>query len=253
MAQMDFDSLFFPEESTVTPAKRMRRPEEARREFLKVFSTTAHAHHRRDVFRDFVNLAARELDLCRVRSPENIREAKAICDRYRPEDMQAVSTLFNLMVEAMGGPLDDFLGGVFMELELGSDAMAQYFTPFHVSQLLAGLSYAREPAGNIVMLHEPSCGAGGMILAYAEQLETRGLNYQEMLFAHCIDIDALAADMCFVQLSLRGIAAEVVTGNTLTLEAWQVRHTPVYHLGEWAKRLDQLKRLDRIKALLQVA
>lgn len=247
---MDFDSLFFPEESAVIPEKCMRRPEDARREFMNVFRTTAYAHHRRDVFRDFVNLAARELDLCRVRSDQNIREAKAICDRYRPEDMQAFSTLFNLMVDALGGPLDDFLGGVFMELELGSDAMAQYFTPFHVSQLLAGLSYTREPARDIIMLHEPSCGAGGMILACAEQLELRGLNYQEMLFAHCIDIDTLAADMCFVQLSLRGIAAEVVTGNTLTLETWQVRHTPVYHFGDWAKRLEQKKRRDRMKALL---
>lgn len=40
------------------------------------------------------------------------------------------------------------------------------------------------------------------------------------------DIDPVAADMTFIQLSLLGIAAEVVTGNTLTMQFRRVRYTP---------------------------
>lgn len=53
--------------------------------------------------------------------------------------------------------------------------------------------------------------------------------------------------MAFIQLSLLGIAAEVVTGNTLTLEFNRVRYTPAYYLNDFEERL---KSQCRIKAML---
>lgn len=50
-----------------------------------------------------------------------------------------------------------------------------------------------------------------------------------------------------MQLSLLGIAAEVVTGNTLTLEFNRVRYTPAYYLNDFEERL---KSQRRIKAML---
>jgi hypothetical protein len=43
--------------------------------------------------------------------------------------------------------------------------------------------------------------------------------------------------MAFIQLSLLGIAAEVVTGNTLTLEFNRVRYTPAYYLNDFEECL----------------
>lgn len=53
-----------------------------------------------------------------------------------------------------------------------------------------------------------------MLIAYAECLLEANINPSMHMFGSCIDIDPVAADMAFIQLSLLGIAAEVVTGNT---------------------------------------
>ena len=54
--------------------------------------------------------------------------------------------------------------------------------------------------------------------------------------------------MAFIQLYVLGIAAEVVTGNTLTMQIRRVRYTPVYYLNEFEKRLaDQ----NRYRAMLE--
>jgi hypothetical protein len=61
---------------------------------------------------------------------------------------------------------------------------------------------------------------------YAECLLEADINPSMHMFGSCIDIDPVAADMAFIQLSLLGIAAEVVTGNTLTMQFRRVRYTP---------------------------
>ena len=124
-----------------------------------------------------------------------------------------------------------------MELELGSGDMGQYFTPYSVQSMMARLlipgvaEIIREKG--CFTLSAPTCGAEGMVIAYAECLLDAGFNPSEHMFVQCIDIDPIAADMAFIQLSLLGIAAEVTTGNTLTLQCSRVRYTPVYYLNEW--------------------
>lgn len=100
-----------------------------------------------------------------------------------------------------------------MELELGDNFRGQHFTPYSVQCLLEA-----------------------------------DINPSMHMFGNCIDIDPMAADMAFIQLSLLGIAAEVVTGNTLTMQFRRVRYTPVYYFNEFEKRLaDQ----NRSRAMLE--
>lgn len=54
-----------------------------------------------------------------------------------------------------------------------------------------------------------------------------------------------------IQLSLPGIPAEVVTGNTLTLEARRVRYTPVYYLNNFENRLSEQRRIRAMREFLR--
>ena len=65
------------------------------------------------------------------------------------------------------------------------------------------------------------------------------------------DIDPVAADMTFIQLSLLGIAAEVVTGNTLTMQFRRVRYTPVYYLNDFEKRLADLNQFRAMRDFMR--
>jgi len=43
--------------------------------------------------------------------------------------------------------------------------------------------------------------------------------------------------MCYLQLSLWHIPAEVIIGNTLSMEFRQKLYTPAHYLGNWSYRL----------------
>ena len=95
-----------------------------------------------------------------------------------------------------------------------------------------------------ITMQEPACGAGGMVLALVKTLIDAGHNPADALWVQCIDIDRTAALMCFVQLTLWHVPAEVVVGNTLTLEMREVWHTPAHHLGFWTNKLRKQRAQD---------
>jgi type I restriction-modification system DNA methylase subunit len=53
-------------------------------------------------------------------------------------------------------------------------------------------------ARGFLRLHEPACGAGGMVIAYADALRAAGLNYQTSMHAICIDVDARCVHMTYL-------------------------------------------------------
>ncbi|MXG37020.1 SAM-dependent DNA methyltransferase, partial [Escherichia coli] len=117
MSQLSFESLFLAELPAVPSAEpapaRMLSPAEARKQFATVFRHTAPNMRRSEVFRDFITLAASELDMARIRTPENIESSRRICDRYQPSDLDAMKQLFCLMVEGLAGEIHDFLGALY--------------------------------------------------------------------------------------------------------------------------------------------
>lgn len=258
MSQLSFESLFQadqidPQPRASTPARTMS-PEEARKQFASVFRSTAPSMRRAEVFRDFIQLAASQLDLARVRTPEGMESSYLIFKRYEPSDLDAMKQLFCLLVEGLAGDIHDFLGALYMEQELGADEMGQYFSPSCISRLMAGILMpgAQETIKREgwLTLDEPACGSAGLVIAFAYWMTEAGYNPSEQLYATCTDIDPMVADMAFIQLALLGIPAKVVTGNTLTLKASRVRYTPVYYFNDWQGRLAFRSRLDAMKKFL---
>ncbi|WP_223256840.1 MULTISPECIES: hypothetical protein [Enterobacterales] len=145
MSQLSFAS-FFDQAKVAAPARpakpvlpavnaqikphRMLTIDEARRQFIRVFRDTARNLRRWEVFSDFITLAASELDLARIRTPENMESSREICAKYGDSDIKNLHELFCLMVCALEAKFHDFLGAIFMELELGDDRNGQYFTPY---------------------------------------------------------------------------------------------------------------------------
>lgn len=112
MSQLSFESLFLADQADLQPRAsapaRMLSPAEARKQFASVFRQTAKNMRRSEVFSDFITLAASELDLARIRSPENIENSRRICARYQPDDLDAMKQLFCLLVEGLAGDIHDF-------------------------------------------------------------------------------------------------------------------------------------------------
>lgn len=124
----------------------------------------------------------------------------------------------------------DFLGEVSSQLNVLNPKQGQFFTPYHVSRLMAKMalddvSQLIEKQGYITM-QEPAAGAGGMVLATADELLEQGLNPMIHMLVHAIDINQLCYYMCFVQLTCKGAAAYVERGNALSNEHFEGAWTP---------------------------
>lgn len=207
------------------------------KEFIQLFNQTARYHSRLDVFRDFIHVAAISLENSVKQCPELEQTYFNVIARYERADLDVFAKLIAICVNALDSQATDFLGELFMSLELGEGAWGQFFTPFHISQLMANFiigdcSKIIEKNGYISVC-EPTCGAGGMVIACANSVLQQGYNSQTQMIAVCTDIDEVAARMCYVQLALLGIPAIVNIGNSLTLEVRQTLYTPMLMLNSF--------------------
>jgi len=76
-----------------------------------------------------------------------------------------------------------------------------------------------------------------MVLAFVKLMIDHGHNPAHRLWVQWMDIDRVRAMMCYIQLALWNIPAQVVVGNVLSLEVSQVLHTPAHYLGCWDRHL----------------
>ncbi len=213
-----------------------------KKEFIKLFNSTAHNLNRFEVFSDFVKMSAIAIYNAIAKNEELEKEYLEIVGKYKKEDVDNIVKLFSHVVMGLEAEFCDFLGDVFMESELGSNRMGQFFTPYHLSKICSDLTYSddikKSKDKEFITVHEPACGAGGMVIAFANTMLDNDINYQQKLFVSCIDKDYVAAYMCFIQLSLLNIPAEVIIGNALNMDIQKVFRTPAYYLGNWEYKLN---------------
>ena len=147
----------------------------------------------------------------------------------------------------------DFLGDLFMNLDLGSHWKGQFFTPYNLCELMSKMSIegAQEEIENKgwCSINDPACGAGATLIAAANEMRSKGINYQN----HCLfvgqDIDRVVGLMCYIQMSLLGMPGYVVIGDTLInpttgrsvlfpneKDGQEIWETPMFHSDVWEMR-----------------
>lgn len=136
-------------------------------------------------------------------------------NKYSLEERQKLCEMFMMLWETFEDYTSDVLGEIYMEAGMGSKAAGQFFTPFHISELTAKLNGITPDENGIYRVNEPSCGGGGMIIAFAKVLREKGVNYQQCMDVVAQDLDWKGVYMTYLQCSILGIKATVAQGNTL--------------------------------------
>lgn len=186
----------------------------------KLHEFDASGHSRYQVFRDWVEMSALALvnatTLSGKTKENREKQYLAIAGRYTRKEMYRFSDLLKMLSDALEEKMEDVLGDVYMKAGISSDRHGQFFTPYHLSQLMAEMNpdflAPMQPRAELV---EPSCGAGGSIIAAGEYLMKNGVNYQKHLNVTCQDLDWTCVYMCYTQLALLGFRGCVVQGDTL--------------------------------------
>lgn len=222
--------------------------------FISLFNSISRHRHRYEVFKDFVIMSAIAMHNAVCKSDTLEKEYMEIVAKYKKEEVNGLCELLANLIELLQIEPADVLGPLYMELELGNLNNGQFFTPHDISLLMAKvtygdvLEYLDKP---FITLSEPACGAGGMVLAFVNEMLKKGLDPAEKICCQCIDIDRLAGLMCYLQLSLWNVPAEIVIGNTLSMEFREVYYTPAYYLYDWKTRLRIRQFTEAISSLIE--
>lgn len=219
---------------------------EHRREIVRLLKRHTGRYRITDLFTDWVEAAAVAIANAHPIDRRQDREDdyQRLKEKHGDEVMAMFGEALAHVTMALEDDLHDCLGTTYHELDAAATDLGQYFTPIDVSRLMANLVYPVEEVRRhveergFVTLHEPTCGAGGMVIAFVDTMLSAGLNPQTQLHVTAWDIDRTAAHMTLVQLGLLHIPATIVTGNTITLESYDVSHTPAHHMGLWQYRLN---------------
>lgn len=207
--------------------------EQAQKDIIKLIKQLTGKYSTYQIWQDFITLAACTISNSVDKQQSDEREAKymQVADKYTKEELDKFAEMLALItIGFSGGQIGDFLGETYMQLELGNRDVGQFFTPYHVSKLMAELA-AADMKDEITKVNEPSCGSGGLIIAYADVMKSQDVNYQENLRVICNDLDYDVVKMCYIQLSLLGIDAVVMQGDTITQKMNEVWYTPMHFIN----------------------
>ena len=199
-----------------------------------------------DVFRDFLILSTCALAQPFYRSDKIEQKYLETVNKYTKKQAEEFSQLLAFLIDALTEKHQDFLGQVYMQLKLGNSVNGQFFTPYNISQFMAEINFTeveeKLEEQEFITLSNPCCGSAGMIIAFAETMKNKGYNYQNQLFVEVIDIDEMCFMMAYIQLSLYGIPARVMLGDTVAYKFSQIIYTPMYFINGFSWRLKEVEK-----------
>lgn len=211
-----------------------------------------------EIWQDFIIMSACAISNCFPHPARKKREEEYMrsADKYTPEELMIFSKCLREVVKALEkDPEQDFLGELFMSLDLGDSWKGQFFTPYTVCRMMAAITYdnvleKKDKGQKWVSVNDPACGAGALLLAFANECHSKGVNDQTKVLYVAQDIDRLAGCMCYIQLSLMGCPGYVVIGNTILhpttsidgrglipVDQGNVWYTPMYFSDIWQWRV----------------
>ena len=204
-------------------AKEKESLQGTEKEFLDIFRTLCYSRSSWQVWADLMSAIACSLSNVADQTQghyERREQEYAECIK-RLGSVEMPAKLFAVIVEALErNPEQDFLGKMYMNLDLGNHWKGQFFTPYNVckmmSEMTIGNVYAEIERRGYVSICDPACGAGATLIAAANTLRRQREDFQHHVLFAGQDVDRVVALMCYIQLSLLGCAGYICVGNTLT-------------------------------------
>jgi hypothetical protein len=227
--------------------------DEHQKQFVKLVEELSYM--RSNVFRDFCELSAISLanalgtaqpvlqnDVWKDREKRYLDIVK----QYKPAELPKFGEMLACVVNSLSDGdefnFHDCLGELHMSDEItgrsnwDSDVC---FTPKEVSFMMAKMTFTGlvMPEKGYILISEPACGAGSMIIQACRAFKELGFNFQKQMHVTAVEIRSMIAHMAYIQFSLLHIPAVVVHGDTLALKEWSAWETPAHTLGFWDFKL----------------
>lgn len=238
-------------------AKTIRAKNEYQQNIVKMLNSLAGRYSRWTVWQDFITMAAVAICNSVPHLHREVREKLYMqcAEKYTAAELETFAKMLaGITMGIEANPQQDFLGELFMALDMGNEWRGQFFTPYSVCSLMAAITLTENILDKVkhwgwANVNDPACGAGALLIAFANACLDKGVNYQQQVLFVGQDIDQLAGMMCYIQLSLLGCAGYVAVQNTLTnpVSSYDARvllpkddgniwYMPMYYSDIWSVR-----------------
>jgi type I restriction-modification system DNA methylase subunit len=175
---------------------------------------------------------------------------KNVASKYSEKEIQIFLRIFAEIVNQLEiEPEQDFLGDLYMQLDLGSHWHGQFFTPYNICRMMADLQLPTElnfEDAKAVTITDCACGGGALLIALAHSYRAKmakiGLNAQDFVCVYAQDLSMVAALMCYIQISLQGYAGKIKIGDSLlhpmldSDNGSDIWYTPMWFSDVWVQR-----------------
>lgn len=221
-------------------------------EIVKLFNSLTGARQLWELWEDAVIMFATMLSNAVDKRFYDKREEmfRNVAGKYSEKEIQTFLQIFAEIVNQLEAePEQDFLGDLYMQLDLGSHWHGQFFTPYNVCKMMADLQLPDDLSfedAKAVTITDCACGGGALLIAsahsYREKMAKIGLNAQDFVCLYAQDLSMVAALMCYIQISLQGYAGKIKIGDSLlhpmldTDNGSDIWYTPMWFSDVWIQR-----------------
>ena len=191
--------------------------------FLKCFRQLAKGRSAEAVWDDMVSIISCTIsnsnDPAAERWLAREKEYFGICRKYDNDNdkIHMLSQLFAYVMTAyIDNPEQDFLGSMYMELNIGRNRKAKGFTSYDFCRKLWEMTLSQEETEKQIECQDrivvllPCCDAGGTMLASSHRIEELGYDPVRQAIYEGISEDPVVAKMCYIQAALAGLPARII-------------------------------------------
>lgn len=192
----------------------------------------------------------------RETNPEEFQRGEeeylSIVKKYKKEQADHLVNACTVIAKALNVNRRDFLGRMMEVVGTTQAGLGQCFTPAHMAELMAEITWKDEykemaDRGEVLIINDPTCGGCVLPIEAAESFMRHGVP-QSQIFVKVEDIENVAFNVSYIQLTLLGYAAVVTRQNTLTEEVYE---GPWYTLGYYLHDMENRLRFKDMIHILQ--
>ena len=172
-----------------------------------------------------------------VRTPQWEEREQQYLRLIKGVDVSTTTKAFAYIMEWFGKQAEpvDLLGPFHTWVGMDNSGSGQFFTPWSVAVMMSEISLGTEEAMKAVIakkgyatINDPTCGASGMLVAAANVLQRKDIDYTKSAAFYGQELMPTTARTCFVQCALYGMPAVIGHGDTLRMTTIETFVTPAF-------------------------
>lgn len=218
------------------------------KEFINLLNFSRGKYEIKEVFKDFVTVYAIAIKNKFYYEQKDEDLYFKTIEKYKKNELdffpKLIEELQKLYLQER--EIIDVLGEIYFQIGGIKKGNKQFFSPKSIGILNGIITqvYLLAKKEKFNTIYDPACGSGTLLLCSANVLMCKGIDYTKEAFYWGQDIDFVCFCMSYIQMSLYGMPALIIWGDTLSLQKNKIFYTPEFFIGKWKEKIEERRKIE---------